>query len=197
MSNVACLHATALVYVACNSTRLFAYLPQLRGLIGGHVAHVPVATWLSPVLASATTVAYGLQLHSNWILMAYAGANALAGLLVAGAGWWLRTRRQAVEPDDAVRAVGRPGGPCSWGASTGSTTSIASDDLFYAAERATTRPSGFDDAARLRGVHAPFFKTAFLDRVTRDERDAVLFQFRPFDLAPRVRVRTTRMEGTA
>ncbi len=177
MSDAGILHATAVVYIGCNSSRLLAYLPQLRGLFDG--ARVATANWLIPVLASASTVVYGLQLHSNLVLMWFAGANALAGLMIAAAGRWLRDRRRTAD-EPSIPPV--------------------SDDFFYAAELAKRR-SDFDDAARLEaripGTYAPFFKAAFLDRVARDERDAMQFQFRPLGPATRVRVRTTGMEGTA
>ncbi len=79
------------------------------------------------------------------------------------------------------------------------------DDFFYAADAATHRSSDFDDPTRLQArasahvphTYAPFFKAAFLDRVARDERDAVQFQFRPLGLAARVRIRAARVEGAA
>ena len=152
------------LYLVGNGFRLFAYLPQLHGLIRRReVDGISVASWLAFAAANTTTVVYAVHTHSSPLLVVCNVANLAASLLIAGLAAMHGRRRPRHRPDPR----------------------------FYSASH--VRP----DSGRHRLRFDRRVDAAFFDAVASHPRDAVRFQFRPFDLAAGVGKRAARVEGAA
>lgn len=78
------VHAVTGLYLVCNGSRLFAYVPQIATLVKTRRADgVSIGSWLVFAIAHASTAAYAFALHSDPMLVWYGLANMGLSLLVA------------------------------------------------------------------------------------------------------------------
>lgn len=111
------------LYLACNGTRLLAYLPQIRALLHDDRADgASFASWVVFPIANASTFGYSLAIGSAPLMVAYAAANLCASVLVVALAWKAHRRLR-----DDRRSMHRSSSDGVGGATTG---------LFYAAGHA-------------------------------------------------------------
>ena len=106
------MHAVTGLYMVCNGSRLFAYVPQITALVRTRQADgISVASWLIFAVAHASTAAYAFEMRSDAMLVWYGLANTTLSLLVAalaGRAQWNKRDRAPV------------GGPAFYSADHGS-----------------------------------------------------------------------------
>ena len=78
------MQAVTGLYLVCNGSRLFAYLPQIASLVKTRQADgISVTSWLIFAVAHASTAAYAFEMRSDAMLVWYGLANVGLSLLVA------------------------------------------------------------------------------------------------------------------
>jgi uncharacterized protein with PQ loop repeat len=92
--------AALLVFTACNTARVFAYLPQMikigRDTQGAAV--ISYTTWSLFGLSHLSTVAYAILVVDDWRMAAVFAANTLCCVAIVGLTAWKRAtfrRRRA------------------------------------------------------------------------------------------------------
>lgn len=87
---------TLMLFAACNSLRVLAYIPQIhKAATDPHGASaISYSTWSLFLLANLSTIAYALVNQSDWWLAACFTINALCCAAILGASYW-RARRHA------------------------------------------------------------------------------------------------------
>lgn len=177
MSDGVWVQAVTWLYLACNGTRLFAYVTQTRGLMRcDRDAQVAIGPWLVLTAANGSTVGYGLAVQSSRLLVLHAGVNFVATLVIVGLAWRRKQhgRRGAASP---LRGA-------------------AEASYFYAAAHATVATS-VDRLRDHRPVVVEVVDATLVDAVARHQRRPVRRQFGALDLAARIGVRAARMERAA
>ena len=92
------MHAVTGIYMVCNGSRLFAYVPQITVLVKTRRADgISIGSWLIFAVAHASTAAYAFEMRSDAMLVWYGVANMALSLLVAAlaescARWNTRNR---------------------------------------------------------------------------------------------------------
>jgi hypothetical protein len=77
---------TLMFFMACNSIRIFAYIPQMRTAVidKNGASAISYTTWSLFLVANASTVAYALVNRADWSLAACFIGNALCcGVILA------------------------------------------------------------------------------------------------------------------
>lgn len=170
MANDSWIHPVTWIYLGCNATRLFAYVPQVRDLLRRDRSEpVSVSTWVVPALANASTVAFALTVHGNVLLVWTATANLVASLLLTG----LAMKRERTSPPEPHPS------------------------LFHLAEYIRDDTSSGRDGVVDAPIACQVVEPLLLDAVTGDECDAVRPQFGSFDPAPGIGIRAAWMKGAA
>jgi uncharacterized protein with PQ loop repeat len=84
--------AALLVFTACNTARVFAYLPQIvkigRDMQGAGA--ISYTTWSLFGLSHLSTVAYAILVVDDWRMAAVFAANTLCCALIVGLTAWKR-----------------------------------------------------------------------------------------------------------
>jgi hypothetical protein len=85
---------TFALFVACNSIRLVAYLPQIHKAATDRngVSSVSCTTWLLFLLAHLSTIAYSLVNRSDWVLAACFTSNAICCIAILAVVHWKRRK---------------------------------------------------------------------------------------------------------
>jgi hypothetical protein len=159
------------LYLASNTARLLAYVPQIRCLLHrDRRGSVSVVSCLLFAATHASTAIYAFAIQHNTTLALWAIGNLLPSLLIAA----LAARRQRDAGEKVLN------------------NALNNAAAFYSAAFTSTSASREDRIGRGRRIDAAFF-----DAVTRNPRNTGRFQFRPFDLAARIGIRAARMKSAA
>src|SRR5262245_15650131 len=72
------------VFAACNSLRIFAYIPQIRKALTDEngASAISCTTWTLFLVAHISTVAYAIVIRSDWGLAACFAVNAVCCLTI-------------------------------------------------------------------------------------------------------------------
>jgi len=83
---------TLALFAACNSIRIFAYIPQIRkaAVDENGATAISYATWGLFLVAHVSTVAYAIVNRSDWGLAACFTGNALCCLAILAVVFWKR-----------------------------------------------------------------------------------------------------------
>ncbi|MBM1170921.1 hypothetical protein [Microvirga arabica] len=97
--------AALLLFTACNTARVFAYLPQIVkiGRDTQGATAISYATWSLFGISHLSTVAYAILVVSDWRMAAVFAANTLCCALIVGLTAWKRAvlgRRENGAPAD-------------------------------------------------------------------------------------------------
>ncbi|WP_262272416.1 hypothetical protein [Microvirga yunnanensis] len=98
------------VFTACNTARVFAYLPQIVkiGRDTQGATAISYTTWILFGVSHLSTVAYAILVVDDWRMAAVFAANTLCCVLIVGLTAWKRAALRT--------ARGRPGdGKCLHG----------------------------------------------------------------------------------
>lgn len=167
MASTCWIDAVTGLYLATDTARLFAYVPQVRCLLQrDRRDRVSVVSWLLFAATHASTAIYAFAIQQNPMLALWAIGNLLPNLQIVV----LAAQRQR----------------------DGSETALNNASAFYSAGFTSGPASREDSIGRGRRIDAAFF-----DAVAGNPRDAGRFQFRPFDLATRIGIRAARMKSAA
>jgi len=94
------------VFAACNTLRIFAYIPQIRKAATDEngASAVSCTTWMLFLVAHVSTVAYAIVNRSDWGLAACFAANAVCCLAIVAVACCKRRRH--------ARRLSQPA--CAW-----------------------------------------------------------------------------------
>jgi uncharacterized protein with PQ loop repeat len=83
---------TLLLFAACNSIRVVAYVPQIlkAATDKNGASSISFMTWSLFLLAHRSTVAYALINHTDWGLAACFAVNAICCVAILAAAYWKR-----------------------------------------------------------------------------------------------------------
>lgn len=94
---------TLALFAACNSIRIFAYIPQIRkaAIDQNGASAISFTTWALFLIAHVSTVAYALINRADWGMAACFAGNALCCVAILAVAY--RNRHAA-----RLRSSGRP-----------------------------------------------------------------------------------------
>ena len=83
---------TLTLFAACNSLRIFAYIPQIRkaAIDENGASAISYTTWALVLVAHLSTVAYALVNRADWGLAASFTANAVCCVAILAIACWKR-----------------------------------------------------------------------------------------------------------
>ena len=88
---------TLLLFAACNSLRVLAYIPQIHkaATAPNGASAISYSTWSLFLLANLSTIAYAIVNQSDWWLATCFAINALCCAAIIVASYW-RARRYSI-----------------------------------------------------------------------------------------------------
>jgi uncharacterized protein with PQ loop repeat len=105
--------AVLVVFTACNTVRVVAYLPQILkiGRDTQGAAAISYTTWILFGVSHLSTVAYALVVVDDWRMAAVFAANTVCCGIIVGLTAWKRTafRKEQKQLDGIVPSTGRRG----------------------------------------------------------------------------------------
>jgi len=105
--------AVLVVFTACNTVRVVAYLPQILkiGRDTQGAAAISYTTWILFGVSHLSTVAYVLVVVDDWRMAAVFAANTVCCGIIVGLTAWKRTafRKEQKQLDGIVPSTGRRG----------------------------------------------------------------------------------------
>jgi hypothetical protein len=83
---------TLALFAACNSIRIFAYIPQIRkvAIDQNGASAISYATWALFLAANLSTVAYALVNRADWGMAICFAVNALCCIAILAVAFWKR-----------------------------------------------------------------------------------------------------------
>lgn len=105
--------AVLVVFTACNTVRVVAYLPQILkiGRDTQGAAAISYTTWILFGVSHLSTVAYALVVVDDWRMAAVFAANTVCCGIIVGLTAWKRTafRKEQKQLNGIVPSTGRRG----------------------------------------------------------------------------------------
>lgn len=95
---------TLALFAACNSVRIFAYVPQIRKAAAdtNGASAISGTTWSLFLVANLSTIAHALVNLGDWWLAACFTGNAVCCIAILGIAYWKKSRHGCLRPETST-----------------------------------------------------------------------------------------------